>query len=136
MPTNIETEEAARKEINAALISALNAEPSLEPKSDWELDFANDTERGRWIALLGVETIGELTYRHVGGRVVLLSTWVNSAYRNRRVASELVAHALDEVRETEKKITIICPVVGEFIKHNPQYVDLIDAVHPGAGAPR
>ena len=99
-----------------------------------ELDIINDTERESWLALLGTDVIGELTYRYVGGRVVLLSTWVDNAYRNHRVASELIGHALDEIRETGKKITIICPVVGEFIARNLEYLDLIDEVHPGTGA--
>jgi predicted GNAT family acetyltransferase len=93
-----------------------------------------DIARGRWQALLGADSIGELTYRYVSGRVVLLSTWVNSVYRNQRVASELIGHALDDIRETSRTITIICPVVGEFIAHNPRYLDLIDEEHPGAGA--
>ena len=50
------------------------------------------------------------------------------------MATELVARVLDEIRESGKKITIICPVVGEFIARNPEYLDLIDKVHPGAGA--
>lgn len=103
-------------------------------ESAWELDVVNDAERSRWIAILGDEAIGELTYRFVGGRVVLLSTWVSHPYRNHRVATELIARALDEIHETGKKITIICPVVGEFIARNPQYLDLIDKVRPGAGA--
>ncbi|MGW7824566.1 hypothetical protein ACWGLF_42375 [Streptomyces puniciscabiei] len=41
---------------------------------------------------------------------------------------------LNEIRESGKKITIICPVVGEFIARHPQYLDLIDKVHPGSGA--
>jgi GCN5-related N-acetyltransferase len=59
---------------------------------------------------------------------VLLTTRVNRAYRNRRVATELVARLLDEIRESGKKITIICPVVGEFIARNPKYLHLIDKV--------
>lgn len=105
-----------------------------ETESSWELDVLNDTERGRWIATLGADAIGELTYRFVGGRVVLLSTWVNHAYRNRHVATELIHRVLEEIRETGKKITIICPVVGEFIARNPEYRELIDTVHPGSGA--
>jgi predicted GNAT family acetyltransferase len=132
--TSIEAEAAIREEGNAALIAALNKKDLSEVESSWELDVINDAERGRWIAALGPEAIGELTYRFVGGRVVLLSTWVNHAYRNHRVATELGARALDEIRETGKKITIICPVVGEFIARNPQYLDLIDKVHPGSGA--
>lgn len=134
MTTDIEEEDAARSVNNAALISGLNEPPREAVRSDWDLDIVNDTERGRWLALLGADAIGELTYRYVGGRVVLLSTWVNSVYRNQRVASELIGHALEETRETGKKITIICPVVGEFIARNPRYLDLIDEVHPGAGA--
>lgn len=132
--TNIEAEETNREERNAALIVALKKKALSEVESSWELDVINDMERGRWIAALGAEAIGELTYRFVGGRVVLLSTWVNHAYRNHRVATELVARVLDEIRESGKKITIICPVVGEFIARNPEYLDLIDKVHPGSGA--
>jgi predicted GNAT family acetyltransferase len=132
--TNIEAEKTNREERNAALIVALKKKALSGVESSWELDVINDTERGRWIAALGAEAIGELTYRFVGGRVVLLSAWVSLAYRNHRVATELVARVLDEIRESGKKITIICPVVGEFIARNPKYLDLIDKVHPGSGA--
>jgi GCN5-related N-acetyltransferase len=68
-------------------------------------------------------------------REALRSDWdLDSVYRNQHVASELIGHALDEIRGTGKKFTIICPVVGEFIAHNPRYLDLIDEVHHGAGA--
>nr|WP_240943163.1 GNAT family N-acetyltransferase [Planosporangium thailandense] len=112
----------------------MNKEIASEVASSWEFDVINDAERGRWIAALGAEPIGELTYRFVGGRVVLLSTWVNHAYRKQQVATELVARVLDEIRATGKNITIICPVIGEFIARNPEYLDLIDKVHPGSGA--
>lgn len=102
--------------------------------SSFDVDVVNDSDLGRWTALLGPEAIGEVTYRLVGGRIVLLTTWVNPAYRNRRVATELISRVLDEIRGTGKKITIICPVVGEFIRRNPEYLDLIDKTHPGVGA--
>jgi len=134
MTTAVEAEAISRAERNSALIAALGVKLPSDVASSFELDVINDTERGRWIATLGPDPIGELTYRFVGGRVVLLSTWVNPAYRNQRVASELIARALDEIGGTGKKITIICPVVGEFIARNPEYADLIDRVHPGSGA--
>lgn len=133
MTTTVEAEAINREESNSALIAELGRPPS-GVESDFVLDVINDNERGRWIAALGADAIGELSYRFVGGRVVLLTTWVNHAYRNRHVASELIARVLDEIRQTGKKITIICPVVGEFIARNPQYADLIDKVHPGSGA--
>jgi predicted GNAT family acetyltransferase len=131
---NIEAEAAARAENNAALIVALDEDDLSEVESSWVLDIINDTERGRWIAALGAEAIAELSYRFVGGRVVLLTTWVDPAARHNRVATELIAHVLNEVRESGKKITVICPVVGEFIARRPEYRDLIDKVHPGSGA--
>lgn len=134
MTTNVEAEAATREENNAALIAALDETGLSEVESTWELDVINDVERGRWFASLGAEAIAELSYRFVGGRVVLLTTWVDPAYRHNRVATELIARVLDEIRETEKKITVICPVVGEFIARNPQYLDLLDKVHPGSGA--
>jgi predicted GNAT family acetyltransferase len=134
MTIDFEAEAATREKNNAALIAALDRTGPSEVESSWELDVTNDTEHGRWIATIGADAIAELTYRFVGGRVVLLYTWVDPVYRRHRVATELVARVLDEIRESGKKITIICPVVGEFIARNPEYLDLIDKVHPGAGA--
>lgn len=130
----IDLEAASREENNAELIAALNETSPSEVESSWVLDVINDAEHGRWIAALGAEAIAELQYRFVGGRVVLLTTWVDPAYRRNRVSTELIARVLDEIRESGKKITIICPVVGRFIDRNPKYLDLIDKVHPGAGA--
>ncbi|MBO0849050.1 MAG: N-acetyltransferase [Pseudonocardia sp.] len=134
MTINIEAEAATREENNATLIAALDEKSLGDAESSWVLDVINDTERGRWIATLGAEAIAELSYRFVGGRVVLLKVWVDPAARHNRVAKELIARVLDEVRESGKKITVICPVVGEFIARHPEYLDLIDKVHPGSGA--
>ena len=71
MTINLEAEAAIREENNAALIAALDQTGLSEVESSWELDVINDTEHGRWIATLGAEVIAELTYRFVGGRVVL-----------------------------------------------------------------
>jgi predicted GNAT family acetyltransferase len=134
LTTNIEAEAAIREENNATLIATLDEKSLSEVESGWVLDVINDTERGRWIAALGAEAIAELSYRLVGGRVVLLRAWVDPVARHNRVATELIARVLDEVRESGKKITVICPVVGEFIARHPEYLDLIDKVHPGSGA--
>lgn len=134
MTINLEAEAVDREENNAALIAALEETGLSEVESSWELDILNDAEHGRWIAALGAEAIAELSYRFVGGRVVLLTTWVDPEYRNNRVATELVSRVLDEIRASGKKITIVCTVVGEFIAHNAEYADLIDKIHPGSGA--
>lgn len=134
MAIDLNAEAAAQNERNATLIAAVGSTKLADIRSDWELDINDDTEHGRWEAVLNEDTVAELPYRYVGGRIVLLSTWVAHPYRQQRVATELIARVLDEIRGTGKKITIICPVVGEFIARNPEYADLIDDVHPGSGA--
>jgi len=134
MAIDLNAEAAAQNERNATLIAAVGSTKLADIRSDWELDINDDTEHGRWEAVLNEDTVAELPYRYVGGRIVLLSTWVAHPYRQQRVATELIARVLDEIRGTGKKITIICPVVGEFIARNPHYADLIDKVHPGSGA--
>jgi predicted GNAT family acetyltransferase len=119
---------------NGEAEAAKREENKGEVESSWEFDVVNDEERGRWFAAIGDDAIAELSYRFVGGRVVLLSTWVDPGFRHHRVAAELIARVLDEIRPTGKKITVICPVVGSFIARHPQYLDLIDKVHPGSGA--
>jgi hypothetical protein len=59
---------------------------------------------------------------------------VSEPYRNQGIATELIARALDEVRFSGKKITIICPLVGQFMACNRQHEDLVDGRHPGEGA--
>lgn len=131
---SVETEQTRREERDSLLIGELRSGAADDTLSSFDMDVVFDSERGRWIALLGADAIGELSYRFVGGRVVLLTTWVDHTYRNHRVATELIRRVLDEIRGTGRKITIICPVVGEFIDRNREYLDLIDRVHPGSGA--
>jgi predicted GNAT family acetyltransferase len=131
---SVETEQTDREARDAALIAAMRSRTPDDTLSSFDMDVINDPERGRWIATLGAEAIGELSYRFVGGRVVLLTTWVDHAYRDHRVATELIGRVLDEIRQTGRTITIICPVVGEFIGRHREHLQLIDPVHPGSGA--
>jgi predicted GNAT family acetyltransferase len=47
------------------------------------------------------------------------------------VAAELIAKALDDIRASGRKVTVICPIVRMVIDHHPQYEDLVDEEHPG-----
>lgn len=135
MTMNLEAEVTAREKNNAALIAALDEKSPSEVDPSSGLDVQNDADRGRWTATFDSEAIAELQRQYVGGRLVLLSTWITPAHRNNRMATNLVARVLDEIRESGKKIkiTVICPVVGKFIARHPEYADLVDKDHPGAG---
>ena len=125
MQIDFEEEAKSRQAINSELMSTLEHVSSVRRNSDFDFGLINDVEHSRWEAILNEDAIAELTYRFIGGRVVLLSTWVAEGFRNRGVATELVARVLEDIRSSGKKITV-CPIVGEFISRNPQYQDLVD----------
>lgn len=98
-----------------------------------EITFNHEEDHHRWAAKVGEDVIGALTYQFAGGRYILISTHVDDAYRHRGLATTLVRSALDDIALTGKKITIICPFVGDVIARHPEYFDLVDPVHPGSG---
>lgn len=114
--------EASDREPNAG------ADQTMQPR------VVHEEDRRRWILVLGDEQIGTLTYQLAGGRFVLISTHVVEAHRHRGLASLMVGRALDDIRAAGRKLTIICPFVGDYIANHPDYADLVDAVHPGSGA--
>ena len=118
-------------------VGARAAEPAADQaavpvaKSDCGIDIEDDEPLQMYGAWVDDKHIGYLTYSFVGNRVALWTTMVLPAYRKHGVATELVATALDDIRSTGKTITVICPIVREVIDRHPQYLDLVDKVHPG-----
>ena len=101
------------------------------PPADYPFTFVHDEEEHAYKAVFGDAEIGYLGYRLVGGRVALWSTAVLPEYRDHGVAADLIAKALDDIRTSGRKVTVICPIVRTVIDHHPQYEDLIDKEHPG-----
>lgn len=99
--------------------------------SDYELDITHDADLAVYRAWLNSDEVAILTYKIVGHRFVLLSTSVVPAFRKHGIATELIAHVLDDVRGSGRTVTVICPAVREFVDHHPQYQDLLDKNRPG-----
>jgi hypothetical protein len=99
--------------------------------------LVNDEEAGTYRAFLGNTEWVMLTYSVIDeSRLLLLAISLPPEFTRprtmtepiRNVVDELIARVLDDIRETGKKITVICPVVGEFLARNPRYLDLTDEV--------
>jgi predicted GNAT family acetyltransferase len=99
--------------------------------SDYELDITHDADLAVYRAWINDDEVAILTYKIVGHRFVLLSTSVVPGFRNHGIATELIAHVLDDIRGSGRTVTVICPAVREFIDHHPQYEDLLDKNRPG-----
>jgi uncharacterized protein len=77
------------------------------------------------------EVIGIIGYQDAAARRVLVNTSVDPAHRHQGIAHQLIRFALDDIRARQLKLTIMCPIVGNFIRERPEYADLVDASHPG-----
>ncbi|MFI6266877.1 GNAT family N-acetyltransferase [Micromonospora sp. NPDC051006] len=100
------------------------------PMTDFQV--VNDEKLGIYDAIVGDREVAGLSYNVAGDdRLVLLATSVFPEYRKQGIATELIRRVLDDVRVQGRTVTIMCPIVRNFIEHNPEYADLVDPEHPG-----
>lgn len=84
----------------------------------------NDTAH-RYELLLDDEVVGELLYRTNGQVVTLIHTEVAAQFEGRGLGEQLVAGALDHIRERGLQIVPLCPFVAAYLRRHPEYADLV-----------
>ena len=121
---------------NAILVDEVTADalrqvdrPSADADAEIVVHRRDDAQA--YVATIGELEVATLRYDEVDGRLRLLTTTVLPEFRGRGIATDLIADALDDIREHDRSITVLCPVVTAFIASNPPYADLVDAEHPG-----
>jgi len=60
-----------------------------------------------------------------GGRIALLHTEVPQAFAGHGIGRALVRLVLDEVRSRGLRIVPKCEFVDTYIRHHPEYADLV-----------
>jgi uncharacterized protein len=74
----------------------------------------------------GEELAGFATYRLSEPRIAFIHTEVLPAFADRKLARQLVAEALDDVRRRGLAVLPFCPYVRRFIARHPEhYLDLV-----------
>ncbi len=86
----------------------------------------NDTAH-RYELLLDGEVVGELVYRKRGDVVTLIHTEVAAQLEGRGLGEQLVAGALDDIRDAGLRIVPVCPFVGAYLRRHPEDVDLVQS---------
>jgi len=110
---------------------ALRAVDRPSADADSEVQVHRDDIRQIYSATADGREVAEIRYDVVEGRVVIVSTTVQVEFRGRGIADELIAYALDDIRDQGMNVTVYCPTVARFIAENRQFSDLIDPVYPG-----
>jgi uncharacterized protein len=81
----------------------------------------------RYELLLDDEVVGYLMYRTNDQVVTLIHTEIAERFEGRGLGEQLVAGALDDIRERGLQITPLCPFVAAFLRRHPDYADLLES---------
>lgn len=84
----------------------------------------------RYAILVDGERAGFTAYRDRGDQRVFYHTEVDKAFARQGLAGQLVQEALEDARESGKRIVPVCPYVARFIKRHSEFEDAADPVTP------
>jgi predicted GNAT family acetyltransferase len=88
--------------------------------------YREDTEHHRFVAEDDGEIAGLIVYHIRNGKYLLVHTETRPGYPGKGVASSLVKHTLDDLRDRGEVIVPLCPYVHAWIKRHPDYWDNVD----------
>ncbi|MGW1886016.1 GNAT family N-acetyltransferase [Streptomyces sp. NPDC001970] len=86
--------------------------------------------RHRYEILVDGKRAGLSAYRDRGVQRVFYHTVVDDAFAGQGLASQLVHHALTDVRDSGRRIVPACPYVAKYLKKHDEYADITDPVTP------
>lgn len=94
-----------------------------------ELVVRDNPSELRYEALVDDRLVGLIRYRKEPGIVVLVHSDIDLDREASGLGSELVRGALADIRERGLRVVPHCPFVQEFLRDNPDELDLV-AVDP------
>jgi predicted GNAT family acetyltransferase len=84
-----------------------------------------DAGRGRFeLAFAGGTAFA--TYRADGNRVILTHTEVPPAHSGQGIGSRLAQGIFENVRASGRKVVIRCSFIADWVRRNPDYLDLVE----------
>ena len=96
-------------------------------------EFVNDTAARRYRLLLDGVEVGFIDYDPVGDASILIKhAEVAQEHEGKGLASQLVRHALDDIRRRGLTVIPICPYTLNFIRNHREYRDLVRAEMRGS----
>lgn len=99
---------------------------SEEDHETSQIEVFDDPENHAYVITVDGERAGKAVYHLRGGRHFFVHTEIDSEFEGKRLGSQLVQFALEDVRLKERRVVPICPFVRAYIKRHPEYEDLID----------
>ena len=94
---------------------------------DEDISISKDEAAGRYEIRLGGRRVGLADFYRRGNTVVIPHTETLPEFGGRGLASRLVRHCLDDIRDQRLRVDPACPFVAAYIRRNPEYADLLEA---------
>ena len=92
-------------------------------KTEYEVSHNHEKQRFE-IAVDGHQAM--LNYMLNDNLIIFTHTGVPSAIEGRRIGSKLVETGLNYARENGLRVRSTCWFVSKYIRHNPEYQDLLN----------
>ncbi|WP_328767026.1 GNAT family N-acetyltransferase [Streptomyces sp. NBC_00286] len=86
--------------------------------------------RHRYEILVDGKRAGVAAYRDRGAQRVFFHTEVDDAFAGQGLGAQLVQQALEDVRESGKRIVPVCPYVAKFVQRHAEFADITDPATP------
>ncbi|MEE1751401.1 GNAT family N-acetyltransferase [Streptomyces sp. SP18CS02] len=86
--------------------------------------------RHRYEILVDGTSAGFTAYRDRDEQRVFHHTEIDDAFAGQGLASTLVRNALNDVRNSGKRVVPVCPYVAKFLRKHDEFADITDPVTP------
>lgn len=93
-------------------------------------DVVDNTDAHRYEISIEGHLAGFITYTVTNESVALTHAEVDSAFEGHGLGSRLAKAALDDIRRQNKTVRPKCPFVVSYIRHHPEYDDLVARARP------
>ncbi len=91
-----------------------------------QIEVFDDPEDHAYVITVDGERAGKAVYHIRGGRYFFVHTEIDSEFEGKRLGSQLVQFALEDVKLKEGSVVPICPFVRGYIKRHPEYDEMVD----------
>ncbi len=89
-----------------------------------------EEDRHRYTISVDGEPAGLATFVDHGRQRVFLHTEVDKKFAGQGLAGILVTEALDNVRDSDKRVVALCPYVSAYLRKHDEYAELVDQPSP------
>jgi predicted GNAT family acetyltransferase len=92
-----------------------------------DIELRDNTVEDKFELYVDGTPAGMLTYTVDNGLYALHHEEIDEHFQGRGMGSQLVSHALEQIRASGSQVLPYCPFVQSYLQSHPEYLDLVPA---------